>query len=616
MSEGKDICLETDLNEGSNSNVNDSKTDIINQQENEMKTCKESKEKENIRKETKENQSFKDKNDNIHNESIENSNSKIIFHSDNSQSHVSSEASLSSLNSSTIKDSKAVTESTTLILEKKQINNTFEKKNTTSHNISKAKPILSTTLETASSSVIVSSENDATSSVLNIKNSVSSHSLNNSNSKSQSSHHEQKKKSKGKSKAKGEEEQEIDEIRNSAANLSETVDEGDEFMGLASSNITNINNDNAGKEDEDHKKNGKNKSKNKDNKNNNKIEYGKGPSAVVEGPFTVFHSSSSSSSLEFLLESAAAASSSHHNDEPPLNIHFNHNLPNTSHQSNNSGNNDSSDRVDIERLAESSSSSLLGLRYTPKNLEDIILKPVSLDQSIKCTLIRSKVKNIPSYELYIEHTDSTFSLLLYSRKVRIGNHNEYVITRKVFTTSVPDESEIIGRLKSNFVGTAFVLYDNNKKYVKKDNEDELRAELGAVLYEPNILGFKGPRKMKVITTRLDENGDFIPCKPHHAKETLIERSKDPFDKEMLVLYNKSPQWNEETQSYVLNFNHRVRIASVKNFQIVNNDDLDYIIMQFGKKKKNIFTLDFRYPFSALLAFAIALTSLDTKIACE
>jgi len=183
-------------------------------------------------------------------------------------------------------------------------------------------------------------------------------------------------------------------------------------------------------------------------------------------------------------------------------------------------------------------------------------------------------------------------------------------------TNLPEESEIIGRLKSNFVGTAFVLYDNNKKHVKKDNTEELRSELGAVLYEPNILGFKGPRKMKVLTTRLDENGEFIPCKPRNAKETLIERSKDPFDREMLVLYNKAPQWNEETQSYVLNFNHRVRIASVKNFQIVNNDDLDYIIMQFGKKKKNIFTLDFRYPFSALLAFAIALTSLDTKIACE
>jgi len=74
-------------------------------------------------------------------------------------------------------------------------------------------------------------------------------------------------------------------------------------------------------------------------------------------------------------------------------------------------------------------------------------RPVPIDQNIKCTLIRSKMKNVPSYELYIENTDSTFSPLLYSRKVRIGNHSEYVITKKIFTTSVPEESEIIGRLK-------------------------------------------------------------------------------------------------------------------------------------------------------------------------
>ena len=36
--------------------------------------------------------------------------------------------------------------------------------------------------------------------------------------------------------------------------------------------------------------------------------------------------------------------------------------------------------------------------------------------------------------------------------------------------------------------------------------------------------------------------------------------------------NKSPQWNEETQSYVLNFNGRVTMASVKNFQVVNDHD--------------------------------------------
>lgn len=36
--------------------------------------------------------------------------------------------------------------------------------------------------------------------------------------------------------------------------------------------------------------------------------------------------------------------------------------------------------------------------------------------------------------------------------------------------------------------------------------------------------------------------------------------------------NKSPTWNEQTQSYVLNFHGRVTQASVKNFQIVHPDN--------------------------------------------
>ena len=46
--------------------------------------------------------------------------------------------------------------------------------------------------------------------------------------------------------------------------------------------------------------------------------------------------------------------------------------------------------------------------------------------------------------------------------------------------------------------------------------------------------------------------------------------------------NKEPQWNEETESFVLNFQGRVTLASVKNFQIVSDKDLDYICLQFGR----------------------------------
>lgn len=41
---------------------------------------------------------------------------------------------------------------------------------------------------------------------------------------------------------------------------------------------------------------------------------------------------------------------------------------------------------------------------------------------------------------------------------------------------------------------------------------------------------------------------------------------------VIELHNKAPVWNDETQSYVLNFHGRVTHASVKNFQIVHGSD--------------------------------------------
>ena len=44
---------------------------------------------------------------------------------------------------------------------------------------------------------------------------------------------------------------------------------------------------------------------------------------------------------------------------------------------------------------------------------------------------------------------------------------------------------------------------------------------------------------------------------------------------LLELHNKSPVWCEESQSYVLNFHGRVTQASVKNFQIVHDNDREH-----------------------------------------
>jgi tubby-related protein 1 len=49
---------------------------------------------------------------------------------------------------------------------------------------------------------------------------------------------------------------------------------------------------------------------------------------------------------------------------------------------------------------------------------------------------------------------------------------------------------------------------------------------------------------------------------------------------LIELHNKTPVWNDDTQSYVLNFHGRVTQASVKNFQIVHDSD--------GKRKDILF----------------------------
>ena len=140
--------------------------------------------------------------------------------------------------------------------------------------------------------------------------------------------------------------------------------------------------------------------------------------------------------------------------------------------------------------------------------------------------------------------------------------------------------------------------------------------------------------------------------------------------------NVLPTWNKKMRAYCLNFNARVTQPSVKNFQLLIDDDDDdndddafsaaaeknknevedeenekapptiddnddddksiaknaasvrekqrrkretrwqKWILQFGKIGEDVYTMDFRYPFTPLQAFMVCATSLDKKLGCE
>jgi hypothetical protein len=115
--------------------------------------------------------------------------------------------------------------------------------------------------------------------------------------------------------------------------------------------------------------------------------------------------------------------------------------------------------------------------------------------------------------------------------------------------------------------------------------------------------------MQVGIPALTLNGDVS----QYSKDVLSDIKSRNADI-MQFLRNKSPKWNEATQTHCLNFHGRVTVPSVKNFQLImeggGEDRENYIVMQFGRIGEDTFTMDVRYPLKPIEAFAFALSTFD------
>ncbi|KAL2467918.1 Tubby-like F-box protein 10 [Forsythia ovata] len=315
--------------------------------------------------------------------------------------------------------------------------------------------------------------------------------------------------------------------------------------------------------------------------------------------------------------------------------------------------------------------------------------PVSLKQpgprdgTIKCFIKRDKSNS--TYHLFLCLSPALFSengkFLLSAKRNRRTTSTEYVISMDADNIS-RSRSSYIGKLRSNFLGTKFIIYDARRPYYYSNNSPPGRTSrryyskkvspkvptgsynIAQVTYKLNVLGTRGPRRMHCVMHSIPasslEPGSTVPGQPELLSSSLedsfrsisfsksidnstefgsarfsdIENLQDNEEEgkdRPLVLKNKSPRWHEQLQCWCLNFRGRVTIASVKNFQLVADaqptagapitsqaspSDQDEIILQFGKIGKDMFTMDYQYPLSAFQAFAICLSSFDSKLACE
>ncbi|GAA0178713.1 scaffold/adaptor protein [Lithospermum erythrorhizon] len=290
-------------------------------------------------------------------------------------------------------------------------------------------------------------------------------------------------------------------------------------------------------------------------------------------------------------------------------------------------------------------------------------QPGPRDSLIQCFIRRNRSNQ--TYHLYLSlnaasNDDGKF--LLAARKCRHTTCTDYMISLNAEDVS-KGSNTYIGKLRSNFLGTKFTIHDaqppnGGTKVMRCSSTKSVGVKqvsptiptgnypVAHIWYELNVLGSRGPRRMQCImdaipsssvepggvaptqTQLFPGNTDSFPSFPFFRSISTrmdnIQSGSSPTPKEeMLVLKNKAPRWHEQLQCWCLNFNGRVTVASVKNFQLVasvengtGGQEHENVILQFGKVGKDVFTMDYQYPISAFQAFAVCLSSFDTKIACE
>ncbi|KAI4314837.1 hypothetical protein L6164_027705 [Bauhinia variegata] len=297
-------------------------------------------------------------------------------------------------------------------------------------------------------------------------------------------------------------------------------------------------------------------------------------------------------------------------------------------------------------------------------------QPGPRDSPIQCFIRRNRETS--TYILYsglVPSENESDKLLLAAKKIRRATGTDFVISLVADDFSRASNT-YVGKLRSNFLGTKFTIYDSqppletgvqpNKRSSRRFHSKQVSPRVpacnynvGAISYELNVLRTRGPRRMSCVMNSIPvsaiQEGGKAPTPtsfPHIIDEQFslspALKGKDVLEDfspanlseppglsqvpvEPLVLKNKAPRWHEQLQCWCLNFKGRVTVASVKNFQLVAAVDpshnvsaaeQDKVILQFGKIGKDIFTMDYRYPLSAFQAFAICLSSFDTKPACE
>ena len=251
--------------------------------------------------------------------------------------------------------------------------------------------------------------------------------------------------------------------------------------------------------------------------------------------------------------------------------------------------------------------------HTSRNSFVLVAHPRGMrTQHVQCTILRDRTsmhgKLYPTYELVLEEPRKTFIIAPKMSLNRTSNYHLFDMTRG-------QAGSKLSKKAGNYLGKLRARNVNRTGYALLNHKSD-REEIGGVLFDrvtmiDQIKEGNQPRRMTVLIPPIDDDGLSVPSPLNSlGVESLtdllqaVEENKRVIPDHFSLMHTKDPVF--ENGNYRLNFHGRVSMPSVKNFQMVSDDDIEDIKCQFGKVDKDVFHLDYKAPFNAVQAFALAL----------
>lgn len=193
------------------------------------------------------------------------------------------------------------------------------------------------------------------------------------------------------------------------------------------------------------------------------------------------------------------------------------------------------------------------LRQEMADMRRFLTRPVPQGINLQCVIRRDKSgfkRLAPRYYMNL----SCNQAFLLAGKKKPSKTSHYILNMNKDEIKIKSPG-YLGYLRSNFMGTEFNVYDSGPKPKKKMRMlDNVREQLGVFMYvrsiqESNLLGSKGPRKMKVLIPVVNSSGDRFSWCPLGVSSTQkhdnMQASFNSGDASgIFSCFNKPPKWND------------------------------------------------------------------------